>query len=80
MVLSIDQVNDLLDEMAEQFPEEFYRELDVPQALSALSIARQRVENPELTLSQLAALCDPPVTKSALNHRLRKLVELASQS
>ncbi|MGN0984881.1 MAG: DNA-binding protein WhiA [Candidatus Enterenecus sp.] len=39
--------------------------------------ARLRVENPELTLSQLAALCDPPVTKSALNHRLRKLVEEA---
>ena len=31
--------------------EEFYRELDVPQALSALSIARQRVENPELLYS-----------------------------
>ncbi len=32
----------LFDEM-----EEFYRELDVPQALSALSIARRRVEDPE---------------------------------
>ena len=39
--------------------------------------ARLRTENPELTLNQLAALCDPPVTKSAFNHRLRKLVELA---
>lgn len=39
--------------------------------------ARLRLENPELTLSQLAALCDPPVTKSAFNHRLRKLVEEA---
>ena len=39
--------------------------------------ARLRVENPELTLAQLAQLCDPPVTKSALNHRLRKLMELA---
>ena len=39
--------------------------------------ARLRVENPELTLNELAALCDPPVTKSAFNHRLRKLVELA---
>lgn len=39
--------------------------------------ARLRLENPELTLNQLAALCDPPVTKSAFNHRLRKLVELA---
>lgn len=36
-----------------------------------------RLENPELTLSQLAGLCDPPVTKSCLNHRLRKLMQLA---
>ena len=32
---------------------------------------------PELTLSQLAEEFDPPVTKSCLNHRLRKLVELS---
>lgn len=36
-----------------------------------------RLENPELTLSQLAELCDPPVTKSCLNHRLRKLLQLS---
>lgn len=35
-----------------------------------------RVAFPQDTLSQLAQRCDPPVTKSALNHRLRKLVEL----
>lgn len=39
--------------------------------------AKLRVDNPESTLSELAALCDPPVSKSALNHRLRKLVELS---
>ena len=39
--------------------------------------ARLRTENPELNLAQLGALCDPPVSKSALNHRLRKLVELS---
>lgn len=39
--------------------------------------ARLRVENPELTLAQLAELCNPPVTKSSYNHRLRKLCELA---
>lgn len=32
---------------------------------------------PELTLSQLAEEFDPPITKSGLNHRLRKLVELS---
>ncbi len=39
--------------------------------------ARLRVEHPELSLSELAALCVPPVSKSCLNHRLRKLTELA---
>ena len=36
-----------------------------------------RAAHPELTLAQLAELCDPPVSKSAFNHRLRKLMELA---
>jgi DNA-binding protein WhiA len=36
-----------------------------------------RVAHPELTLTQLAQLCQPPVSKSAFNHRLRKLVELS---
>lgn len=39
--------------------------------------ARLRVAYPELTLAQLAEVCQPPVTKSCLNHRLRKLVELS---
>ena len=38
-----------------------------------------RAAHPELTLAQLAELCDPPVTKSAFNHRLRKLVELSKR-
>lgn len=39
--------------------------------------AALREAHPELTLTQLSELCDPPVTKSCLNHRLRKLLELA---
>ena len=38
---------------------------------------RLREEYPELTLAELAQEFDPPVTKSCLNHRLRKLLELA---
>lgn len=41
--------------------------------------AALRLENPELTLSELAEEFDPPVTKSCLNHRLRKLVDLAKE-
>ena len=39
--------------------------------------AALRLEYPELSLSELAEEFDPPVTKSCLNHRLRKLMELA---
>lgn len=39
--------------------------------------AALRLEYPELSLSELAEVFDPPVTKSCLNHRLRKLMELA---
>jgi DNA-binding protein WhiA len=37
-------------------------------------VALLRVANPEASLSDLAALSDPPVTKSGINHRLRKLM------
>ena len=36
-----------------------------------------RKENPEATLQELAAMLNPPITKSAINHRMRKLLELA---
>ena len=36
-----------------------------------------RRENPEATLQELAAMLNPPITKSAINHRMRKLLELA---
>lgn len=48
---------------------------DLPDKLQ--ETAALRLEFPELSLSELAEQFDPPVTKSCLNHRLRKLVELA---
>ena len=39
--------------------------------------AAARLAHPELTLSELAESLDPPVTKSCLNHRLRKIQQLA---
>jgi hypothetical protein len=38
-----------------------------------------RMENPELSISELAAVCLPPVTKSCLSHRLRKLMDMARE-
>lgn len=39
--------------------------------------ARLRMQNPELPLAQLAALFNPPISKSCLNHRIRKIMEEA---
>ncbi len=36
-----------------------------------------RIANPSCSLSDLAQLASPPVTKSCMNHRLRKLMEFA---
>jgi hypothetical protein len=41
--------------------------------------AALRETYPELSLSQLAALCQPPVTKSSLSHRLKKLIEMSGK-
>ena len=60
------------------------RQLETVGALEGLSdklreAAELRQEHPELSLADLADLCDPPVTKSCLNHRLRKLVALGRE-
>ncbi len=42
-----------------------------------MEIARLRMEHPELSLQELGELLDPPVGKSGVNHRLRKIMEYA---
>lgn len=41
--------------------------------------ATLRREHPEMTLSELAELHEPPISKSAVNHRMRKLLALAAE-
>ncbi|MBO4980145.1 MAG: DNA-binding protein WhiA [Clostridia bacterium] len=41
--------------------------------------AELRMEHDEVSLSELAALHEPPISKSGLNHRLAKLCELAEK-
>lgn len=41
--------------------------------------ARLREENPDAALAELAALHDPPMTKSGLNHRLQNIAAYAAQ-
>ena len=47
----------------------------LPEKLKETIVLREAY--PELSLSELAAEFDPPISKSCLNHRLRKLVELS---
>lgn len=50
---------------------------DLPDKLR--KTAELRKANPEATLLELAQMQDPPLTKSAINHRMRKIVELSKQ-
>ncbi len=42
-------------------------------------VAVARLLQPELSLAELAETFDPPLTKSCLNHRMRKLMQLAKE-
>ena len=41
--------------------------------------AKAREENPFASLTELAAMMEPPITKPAMNHRLKKLLEAAKE-
>lgn len=44
-----------------------------------LQAATARENHPESSLTELASLMEPPITKPAMNHRLKKLVQLAQE-
>ena len=46
---------------------------------SLIEIAELRLLHPELSLEELGKMCTPPLGKSGVNHRLRKLSELADK-
>lgn len=75
-------VNKMLDAAQEQLSA--IERLRAGGGLDALSeklrqTALLRVEYPELSLLQLAQHCDPPVSKSCISHRMRKLMALAGE-
>lgn len=49
---------------------------NLPPALREL--AELRMENPDVSLRELGELADPPLTKSAVYHRVRRIEELAA--
>ena len=49
----------------------------LPQKLQQALILRE--SNPESTLTELACMTEPPISKPAMSHRLNKLIELAKE-
>jgi len=45
---------------------------------SLMEIAELRLEHPSTTITELGLMADPPLGKSAVNHRMRRLVAMAS--
>lgn len=49
----------------------------LPEKMKQAAIARE--QNPEASLTELAAMMDPPITKPAMNNRMKKLQLLAKE-
>lgn len=51
---------------------------NLPEKLRQAAVARE--ENPEASLTELASMMEPPISKPAMNHRLKKLVQIAQEA
>ena len=51
---------------------------ELPEKLKQAALARE--QNPEASLTELAAMMIPSITKPAMNHRLKKLVQMAREA
>ena len=49
----------------------------LPQKLQQAALLRE--ENPESSLTELASMAEPPISKPAMNHRLKKLMQLSQE-
>ena len=50
----------------------------LPEKMKQAAVARDN--NPSASLSELAAMMEPPITKPAMNSRMKKLVQLAKET
>ena len=50
----------------------------LPDKLKQAAMARE--QNPSASLSELAAMMQPPITKPAMNNRMKKLLMLAKEA
>ncbi len=43
-------------------------------------VAMLRIENPDISLREIGEMCEPKMSRSAVNHRLKKLISISQQS
>ena len=60
-----------------EYLEVHYGFQNLPESLQQM--AEIRLEHPDMSLKELGECFDPPIGKSGVNHRLRKLSELADK-
>ena len=60
-----------------EFVQKYYGLEKLSEGLRA--VAEARLQYPEISLKELGAMMDPPLGKSGINHRMRKLEELADE-
>ena len=73
MLKSANATGRQLDAIRELMKDERFETL--PEKL--LYTATLRRDNPDLSLTDLALIHEPPITKSCVNHRLEKLIKTA---
>lgn len=64
----IEEINFLINNIGEQ---------SLPEHL--LQLAQIRIQNPEASLSELGFMFNPPLSRSGVNHRLKKISEIAQK-
>lgn len=42
-------------------------------------LAELRYDNPDLSLAELAEACEPPISRSGVNHRLKRIVDISKE-
>ena len=47
--------------------------------LKLMQAASAREKNPEASLTELASMMEPPITKPAMNNRMKRLVQMAKE-
>ena len=57
----------------------YFKESEAIEDENLEALAEIRYENADLSLSELAQMCNPPLSRSGVNHRLKKIMSIADE-